>query len=116
MPVASQFHVPELADLAKQVVRAPMAVRESQVEAAEALVSEIVDEDAYPIDYLVFRLTGYRGEMDDPPIASGSAVRSDLSAFVAVVTRSMALSADEMLSVEDVARHLGVSEIGRAHV
>ncbi len=86
-----------------------MAVRESQVEAAEALVSEIVDEDAYPIDYLVFRLTGYRGEMDDPPIAIGSAVRSDLSAFVAVVTRSMALSADEMLSVEDVARHLGVS-------
>ncbi len=109
MPVASQFHVPELADLARQVVRAPTTVRESQVEAAEALVLEIVDGDAYPIDYLVFRLTGYRGEMDDPPIAIGSAVRSDLSAFVAVVTQSMDLPSGEMLSVEDVARHLGVS-------
>ncbi|QKK06937.1 MAG: hypothetical protein HND58_01360 [Planctomycetota bacterium] len=61
----------------------PRARRWSAISTApEALAGEIDGEVDYPADWVVFRVTGYRPEMADPPLIGGEALLGDLSAVV----------------------------------
>lgn len=109
MPLAPRFASSHMEGLALQVRRAPEAVRLRQLQAAEDLVWEIEEDGLFPLDYVTYRVTGYRGEDADPPMLPGSSLLCDLVALVAMVSRSLAIPADGMLDLDGVARRLRVS-------
>jgi RNA polymerase primary sigma factor len=84
MPPLAKCKIPEIADLADQVRYASHASLLRQVESAESLAGDLDEQEKYPVDWLVFRITGHRPDSGSAGSAvfSGSAVLADLSAFV----------------------------------
>ncbi len=82
MPRLSKLRIGALAGLAQQLRFAPKKRIAAQLLSATALAGEIDPDRTYPEDWVVFRITGYRPEMDEPTLIIGEALRGDLSAFV----------------------------------
>lgn len=84
MPPLAKCRIPELADVADQLRFAPHEALLRQVEAAERLAGDLEEKERYPVDWLVFRITGHRPDSPggESAVFTGSAVLADLSAFV----------------------------------
>ena len=113
MPRRPTFHTPELADLNRQLAFAPRATQIKRLEAAEALVRDVVDTQAYPVEFIVFKLTGYRPDEAADSTIPGEALRADLVTMIQVASQHCPLPADgsrgEPLDIEAVAERLGRS-------
>ncbi|MCB9838348.1 MAG: hypothetical protein H6813_03335 [Phycisphaeraceae bacterium] len=96
MPRLSRLRIGALADLAGQLRFAPKKRILAQLESAMKLAGEIDPEIAYPEDWVVFRITGYRPEMDSPTLIIGQALRGDLSAFAERVSDRARLRESDM--------------------
>ena len=110
MPVAPQFQIVQMRELCDQLKIAPEHIRRKQMDACELLASEIESEHLYPLDYVIFRLTGYRTESVDQPMLLGDPLRNDLVALVAILSRGLHLPSENMLSAQEVADLFGVSK------
>ena len=97
MPVAPQFQIVQMRELCDQLKIAPEHIRRKQMDACELLASEIESEHLYPLDYVIFRLTGYRTESVDQPMLLGDPLRNDLVALVAILSRRLHLPPENML-------------------
>lgn len=85
------------------------------MEAAERLVDEIDPDVEYPLDFVTFRLTGFRPEAGgDPVTVAGGLLRDDLATLVLRASERLELRADERkggaVPVLELARELGVDE------
>jgi len=109
MPIASRFFIEQLKNFALEISIASKTVRLQQMEAAELLLQEIDENSLYPFDYLVYRITGYRGDVANQPTLLGSAVLADLVSLVALVSRTMVLPAHGMMDVGQTAKKLNIS-------
>ncbi len=61
---------------------APRERKLEQVDNAERLLSEIVDDKTYTYEYLCFRITDYRPESNPQLAVSGKDLRTDLQTFI----------------------------------
>lgn len=68
--------------MVRQLSYAPPDRIRGQVERAEELAEQIERGASYPVDWLVYRLTGYRGEDVTTRSVSGGVLLAELSAFV----------------------------------
>ncbi len=109
MPIAPNFYIDHVHDLALQIKRAPLPVRLKQLHTIEQLIFEIEDETLYPLDYIVYRITGYRSDGSDQPMLLGSALVGDLVATIAIVSHTLQIPAESELTVDETAKSLGVS-------
>jgi hypothetical protein len=83
MPPLAQCKIAALADLADQVRFAPKTALLRQIRAAEGLAAGLEEQERYPEEWIVFRITGHRPERAEAGQAhTGEAVLADLSAFV----------------------------------
>ena len=82
MPPLAKCKIPELVDLADQLRFASFEALVRQVQAAESLAGDLVEKERYPVDWLVFRITGHRPESSREAVFSGREVLADLSALV----------------------------------
>jgi len=96
MPRLSRLHVGALADLADQLRFAPKRRILAQLAAATGLAGEIDPEQTYPEDWVVFRITGFRPEIESPSLIVGAALRGGLSAFVERVSDRAELTAGDL--------------------
>ena len=64
-----------LAELARQLLFAPPARRAVIVRHLEELHDQLEPERAYPLDFLVHRITGYHAEHDVGTLLVGAAVQ-----------------------------------------
>lgn len=110
MPIAPNFHIEHIHNLALQLKRAPDEVKFLQIGNAEELIEEIIGHQLYPLDYVVYRITGYRGESVNEPMLLGSALVGDLVALIAIVSRTLDITAEGMMTVEEASNRLGVSQ------
>ncbi len=112
MPRVAQFRIAAVADLYRQLIYAPAAARRRHMEAAERLTAEIDPARVYPRDFVMFRVTGYRPEGAEHQGLVGEALAGDLTEFVARLSRSLDLPAQEQeraaVTFEDAAAGLGV--------
>ncbi len=98
-------------DLAAGLVR----LRKGYVDNAEALLQILDTSTAYPYEFVVFRLTGFRGQRGGPPSESlpGSTLRRDLLALMLDICDSCDIRAGEYsepaYSIEQVARKFRIS-------
>src|SRR5688572_1970540 len=78
MPRAPAFKIEALADLLRQLEYAPPETRRRQMDAAERLAGDIQPDLAYPREFVIYRITGYRQEFDELVTFAGAALRTDL--------------------------------------
>ena len=78
MPITSKFHLEHIYDLALQMKRAPEEVRKKQIQSAENLLIDLEEETIYPLDYVVYRITRYRGDAIEQPMLAGNALIGDI--------------------------------------
>lgn len=82
MPPLRKLRIGALEDLAQQLRFAPAETSRRQLERAEQLAAEVDPKVNYPEDWVVFRVTGYRPQMDAPAIVVGEALLGDISVLV----------------------------------
>ncbi len=112
MPPLARMRTSALADLAAQLKFVPAATARRQIEQAEALVELIDTKQAYPEDWLVHHITGYRPEMDEPAMLVGDALLADLGGLVERLSVAAKFASSELagwLSVRDLCARWGVS-------
>jgi RNA polymerase primary sigma factor len=115
MPRVARFKIAAIEDLLRQLEYAPPETRRRQMEAAERLIVDVDPLRNYPIDFIVFRITGYRSDRSDEPVTLvGQALVPDLVNFVQTLSEDLSLRADELggpaLPIEEVAARLNVSQ------
>ena len=109
MPISPQFRIKEMRELGDQIKIAPEHIRKKQMVSCELLAGEIESDILYPLDYVVFRLTGYRVDSENQPVLLGDPLKSDLVSLVAIISRALSLSSENMLAAEQVAELFKVS-------
>jgi RNA polymerase primary sigma factor len=85
-----------LADLAAELRFAPREALLRDLGRAEALAGEVEPETAYPLDWVVFRVTGYRPDVKETPLVSGAELLGDLSALVERLSDAAGLKEEEL--------------------
>lgn len=84
------FRTQPLAELARQMAFTPPDRRREQIANAELLYWQLDPDRTYPLDFLIFRITRYRGdETDRPTMLVGQAVRADLLLLVEQVSDTL---------------------------
>ena len=110
----SRYLSKPIEDLASQMAYTPPQVRRDQLTNAEQLYWELEEDGSYPLDYVLFRLTGYRADGSvRPTILVGRAVRNDLITLVENVSETLEDHADSHdpipLDLDAVCKELRVS-------
>ena len=97
--------------LNRQLAFAPQAVQRTRLEAAESLIRSIDANRQYPIDFVTFKLTGYRPDDSAQEHVVGTILRADLVTMIQVASRLCPLVCDgergHPLDVDAVAARLG---------
>lgn len=113
VPRFSRLRSSILEEFARQQRFAPARALRRQVERAERLLGEIDPASAYPEDWLVYRLTGYRAEIEAPALLTGEALLADLPALIERLSDGARYTAEELrdssLSPDALARRWRIS-------
>lgn len=120
MPRRSSIRTAALAALADGQRYAPPAALARQVDRIEQLAAEVDPDAAYPEDWLVYRVTGYRPSVEEPALVVGAALRADLSALAQRLSERLPIADAEgvpsagsapagLLTIDEVASRWGVS-------
>src|SRR5262245_28919443 len=115
MPRVARFKIAAIEDLLRQLEYAPPERRRRQMEAAERLIADVDPLRNYPIDFIVFRITGYRSDRSDEPVTLvGQALVPDLVNLVQTLSENLDSRADEIdaqsLPIDELAARLNVSQ------
>lgn len=113
MPRLPELRAPVLKDLEAQLRFAPREALIRDIERAEALAADIDPAQAYPMEWVVFRITGYRPDKGDSAIR-GDALLADLSALVERLCAGAAIGSASLrdgafLSIEQLEERWQVS-------
>src|SRR5687768_17325969 len=87
-PVA-KFRIDSIAALARQMTFAPHDTRAGQVAAAEELLHTIEPLKAYPLEFIVYRVTGYRPKTAGQDLLTGIALQHDLGLLIEHVSDTL---------------------------
>ncbi len=112
------YRVDSIANLARQLAFTPIDVRAAQVEAAEQLLHDVDPAKAYPIDFITYRITGYRPKATKHPdghadLLTGLALQHDLGVLIERVSDTFDLrvadAAEPVLAIDDVTSRFDVT-------
>jgi hypothetical protein len=82
LPPLPGLSIPALAKLEQQLRFSPKDALLRDIVRAEGLAAQLDDEQPYPEDWVVFRITGHRPEITEPSIMRGEVLKAELSSFV----------------------------------
>ena len=114
----AMYRVDSIANLARQLAFTPVDVRSAQVGAAEQLLHDVDPAKAYPIDFIVYRITGYRPKSVPQPdghadLLTGLALQHDLGLLIEQVSDTLdlraAAAAEPVLAIDDVTARFDVT-------
>lgn len=109
----ARYRLQNLAELARQMTYTPPKTRATQIAAAEELLHSIDPGKAYPFDYLVFRITGYRPKEGSDELLAGAAIQHDLGLLVERLSDTLDVRAadfaEPVLTIDDVAERFSVT-------
>jgi RNA polymerase primary sigma factor len=109
----ADFRIDIIAELARQMEFTPTEVRAAQLTSAEHLLHEIDPGKAYPPDFVVYRITGYRPKSAISDQLTGLALQHDLGLLIERVSDTLdvhtASIAEPVLGIEDVTEKFNVT-------
>lgn len=112
VPPLPRLKTEPLRELATQLRYAPREALLRDLERAEALARQIESELSYPEDFVIYRVTGYRPELDEPAVIPGDVLLADLPALVEHLCAAADLRAEELpegVPADDLAERWRVS-------
>ena len=110
----AKFRIDTIGDLARQLTFSPHEARTAQVSAAEQLLHLIDPAKAYPLDFVIFKITGYHPLHTNPSeLLTGLALQHDLGLLIENVSQTLQVPADSLaepvLRIEDVTERFRVT-------
>lgn len=110
----AKFRIDTIADLARQLTFSPHEARAAQLSAAEELLHLLDAAKAYPSDFIVYRITGYRSRQDPTgELLTGLALQHDLGLLIEHVSDTLDVQTDgvtePVLTIEDVTERFNVT-------
>ncbi len=99
--------------LAGQLLLSPEPRRIEQIRRAQRLHDEIDANAAYPLEFIIYRITAYRSEHEQEDLLVGAAVLVDLRLLIDQLSHSVRMPPDpdeDPRTPQDLAHELGVSE------
>lgn len=96
MPAVSQARTPCIAQLAVELGFASKPTLLRHLARIDELAPQIDPDGIYPEDWIVFRITGYRPEIESPALVPGDALRGDLSAIAEKISESAGITAEDI--------------------
>jgi len=109
----AQYGIDHIAELARQLEFTPTSNRLVQVDAAEQLLLEIEPDKAYPLEFIVFRITGYSPKPVDQPMLAGVALQHDLGLLIEHVSKTLDLAYEAtslpVLTIEQACKTFAVT-------
>jgi RNA polymerase primary sigma factor len=108
-----KFRIDTLDELARQMRFTPQETRSAQLDSAEALIFQIDPAKAYPLDFIVFKITGYHPKQATTDLLTGLALQHDLGLLIEQVSDSLEVQTTELaepvLQIEDVCERFNVT-------
>ena len=108
-----RFRIDKLGELARQLEFTPHDTRLAQVNAAEDLLHGIDPTKAYPVEFIVFRITNYHPRGMSGELLAGAALQHDLGLLIERVSDSLRLRTDQVaepvLSIDEVTERFNVT-------
>lgn len=92
MPRVSVPRTELIAELGEQLRFTAKRVLVRHLDAIDELALQVDPEGMYPEDFVVFRVTGYRPDINEPRLIPGEALRGDLSALAERLSESAGLT------------------------
>jgi RNA polymerase sigma factor (sigma-70 family) len=109
----AKFRIDTLDNLARQLTFSPHEARVAQLAAAEDLLHTLDPAKAYPLDFVIFRVTGYHPKHAEALLFPGAALQHDLGQLIETVSDSLnqasASLAEPVLSIDDVTEKFNVT-------
>jgi RNA polymerase primary sigma factor len=109
----ARFRIDILGDLARQMTFTPVRARQTQLQSAEELLFSIDPLKAYPVEYVIFRITGYHPKTADQNLLAGLALQHDLGQLIETVSDSLDLRVEAIgepvLQIDDVCERFNVT-------
>jgi RNA polymerase primary sigma factor len=109
----AKFRIDSLAELSRQLEFTPQDTRSLQITAAEELLHTIDPLKAYPLDFIVFRITGYRPRQVSENLLTGLALQHDLGLLIEKVSETLDVKTttldEPVLGIEDVTERFNVT-------
>jgi len=96
MPAVSAAKVPCIAQLTSELSFASKPTLIRHLKRIDELGPQIDPGGVYPEDWIVFRITGYRPEIDSPALVPGEALRGDLSAVAEKISEHAGLTSADI--------------------
>src|SRR5256885_13783206 len=108
-----RFRLDSLAQLSRQMAFAPQEVRCQQIAAAEDLLYLIDPAKAYPIEFVIFKVTGYRPRGAQHELLTGLALQHDLGLLIEQVSVTLEMHTRQLtepvLCIDDVCERFNVT-------
>src|SRR5688572_20608395 len=108
-----RYRLDSIAQLSRQMEFAPQEVRLSQLAAAESLLHLIDPAKAYPLDFVIFRITDYRPRLAKSELLTGLALQHDLGLLIESVSETLGLHttalSEPVLAIDDVCERFNVT-------
>src|SRR5687768_13067461 len=108
-----RFRLDSIAQLARQMEFAPVDVRWGQLAAAESLLLILDASKGYPLDFVIFRITGYRPRTTGGELLTGLALQNDLGLLIERVSDSLdcpsASLREPVLAIDDLCQRFNVT-------
>src|SRR4051794_3789615 len=109
----AKFRIDTLDTLARQPTFSPHDARVAQIAAAEDLLHALDPAKGYPLEFVIFRITGYHPRNAEALILPGAALQHDLGQLIEAVSDSLDLHSSELsepvLSIDDVTEKFNVT-------
>lgn len=109
----ARFRIDTIAGLGRQMAFTPHLARAEQLAATEALLHTLSPAKAYPLDYVIFRITGYHPKDVSADLLTGLALQHDLGLLVETVSETLDLyaeaSSEPVLQIDDVCERFNVT-------
>lgn len=109
----AKYRIDSIAALARQMEFAPHDKRAAQIANAEELLHAIDPAKAYPIEFVVFRVTGFRRKTAGEVLLTGIALQHDLGLLIERVSDTLDVRtnsvAEPVLTIENVSERFNVT-------
>lgn len=107
------FRIDRIAELSRLMRFTPSETRLAQIVSAEGLLHSIDPAKAYPLEFVIFRITGYHPKTTSDELLTGMALQHDLGLLIELVSDTLDLSAESwrepVLTIEQVADRFSVT-------
>lgn len=109
----AKYRIDTLAQLARQLPFTPHEARAEQIAAAENLLHDIDPNKGYPLDFVIFRITGYRPKAVAEDLLTGLALQHDLGLLIEQVSDTLDIESSSLrepvLAIDDVTERFNVT-------